>query len=171
MAEIGSPVGRSIVAKIEGAGREVSIDEVVAYAYALGVPPLSLLLPLSNEGDVEIAGSVTVPVGHARAWWREANPLTDGNDVKARTFFYEASDQLLMDVGRRLVEALVIYRLATDLISEGVDDPEQVKACLTMIERNARAGLARLRGNQRAKSRLRQSANRRARIKTPPFRS
>ena len=79
MAEIGSPVDRSVLAKIEAGGRKVAIDEVVAFAYALGVPPLSLLLPQSrNRGEVEIAGNVSVPISKARAWWRGGRPIDRG---------------------------------------------------------------------------------------------
>jgi transcriptional regulator with XRE-family HTH domain len=146
MAAIGSPIDRSVLAKIEAGGRKVTVDEVIAFAYALGVPPMSLLLPPDNQGEVNLAGGVSVPVGRARAWWREADPLTD--DYVERNFFYGATDQLLAGIGRRLVEALVIYRLATDLVSEGVDDLEQVESYLRMIELNAHGGLGRLKGKR-----------------------
>jgi transcriptional regulator with XRE-family HTH domain len=146
MREIGSRIDRSVLAKIEAGGRNVTVDEVIAFAYALGVPPISLLLPLDNRGEVKLAGDVSVPVGRARAWWREADPLTD--DWEARSFFYGATDQLLAGIGRRLVEALVIYRLATDLVSEGVDDLQQVESYLRSIEANAQAGRDRLKGKR-----------------------
>jgi transcriptional regulator with XRE-family HTH domain len=89
MVEIGHPIGRAAIAKIEagahGAGgevwheplkqgqtppRPVSLEEAVAFAVALGVPPPSLFLPLNADHDVALAPNVAAGPKAAHAWVR-----------------------------------------------------------------------------------------------------
>lgn len=48
--------------------REVTVDEIVILAAALGVPPISLIVPVGHAADVEILPGLTVPVGDALLW-------------------------------------------------------------------------------------------------------
>jgi transcriptional regulator with XRE-family HTH domain len=49
--------------------RQVSIDELLTLAYVLQVPPLSILLPIGEDVEVELVpGTPAVDVAHALTW-------------------------------------------------------------------------------------------------------
>jgi transcriptional regulator with XRE-family HTH domain len=75
--------------------REVSVDEVVALAYVLDVPPLALLAPPHVEPWAGIPGNKAIGTGSAAAWLRgERRLLTDGPDpqVYAEVKAYVAAE-------------------------------------------------------------------------------
>jgi hypothetical protein len=63
--EIGLPLDRSVIAKLEkGLRQSVSVAEVLVLAEALRVPPVSLIFPVNEPGaDVEV-----LPGRHVDAW-------------------------------------------------------------------------------------------------------
>jgi transcriptional regulator with XRE-family HTH domain len=98
MARVGHPINRATIAKIEagarGVGGEhgrqpirrgqtsprgVSLEEAIALAVALDVPPPSLFLPIVREDDVELAPRVRVDVDTAHEWVRGDRPLDPTN--------------------------------------------------------------------------------------------
>ena len=101
MDKIGSPIQRATIAKIESAARgvggahgdeppasaqrRVTIDEAVAFAVALDVPVTSLLLPIIEDDDVQLAPNVRVSVDVAHAWARGDRPL-DPDDERYYRF-------------------------------------------------------------------------------------
>jgi transcriptional regulator with XRE-family HTH domain len=113
LCELGEPMDRYAIAKIEQGVRRVDVGEALAIAAALGVSLPQLLLPLQGdqvvritEGfddpeGVEIAGPLERPAKDLRAWIRGAAPLLDEFDeigylkaeaLKAAGLFTEASD-------------------------------------------------------------------------------
>jgi transcriptional regulator with XRE-family HTH domain len=77
LAELGSPMDRVAIAKLEGETkpRGLSLDEALLFALALDVAPTNLFLPLDEDEDVQIAPNVTVPMAAARKWVVGARPL------------------------------------------------------------------------------------------------
>jgi transcriptional regulator with XRE-family HTH domain len=89
LAELGMPMDRTVIAKLENATRRVTLDEAFALAAALGVSPANLFLPLEAGTDVAIAPKLAVLPRAARAWVRGQQPLHRDD---ARTFYTEVSD-------------------------------------------------------------------------------
>ena len=92
VADLGVEIGRGAIANIEAGGREdssetknasraagVTVTELLAFALALDVPPVLLLVPLGDV-DAMTVGNVTMHPDYARRWiageepparWRE----------------------------------------------------------------------------------------------------
>lgn len=103
LAELGEPVDRSTIAKIENGSRQVSLDEALRLAAALEVSPVHLFADSPNEGpagtkygsaparpQVRLAAKLAVSPREARMWIRGQQPLR-GADRK--TFYTEVSDE------------------------------------------------------------------------------
>jgi transcriptional regulator with XRE-family HTH domain len=68
-------IERGISASARRKGREVSVDELVALAYVLGVPPLALLLPTAADNERIGAESIAVTPTVDATWYRVAGWL------------------------------------------------------------------------------------------------
>ena len=86
MDEIGFPISRSTIAKIEKGRRPMEVSELVAFAAALDVPPSALFLPL-DEATVALADYKTVDFADAAAWAADKRPLDPAN---LRTYLLES---------------------------------------------------------------------------------
>jgi transcriptional regulator with XRE-family HTH domain len=104
MTGIGYPIHRVAISKIEqyarGVGtppegaptpgrtspRPASLQEAIAFAAALDVPPASLFLPISHGARVQLAPKRIVDVETAHAWNRGERPL-DVEDPEAERFY------------------------------------------------------------------------------------
>lgn len=78
LASAGHAIAASAVAKIERGERQVTVDDLMALATALDVPPSALLLP-PHDGTqriVELTGAGTVPADVAWDWADGKRPLT-----------------------------------------------------------------------------------------------
>jgi transcriptional regulator with XRE-family HTH domain len=77
--ELGQPIDRAAIARIETARRGVSLDEALLLAAALGVSPTNLFLPLSPAvaERVAIAPKLHIENEHARLWVRGWQALRD----------------------------------------------------------------------------------------------
>lgn len=84
-----SGISQSTIAKTETGKRsgQVTIEEALRLAAALGVSPLHLIVPLEDEARVEVAPKVRVSARRAREWVRGEQPLRDEDD---RIFRYQA---------------------------------------------------------------------------------
>ncbi|MGW1154470.1 helix-turn-helix domain-containing protein [Streptomyces rubiginosohelvolus] len=78
----GRPISPSAIGKTERGERQVSVDELVAFAAALESTPSALLLPLDDHPDtsVEITGVGTVPANVAWDWIDGKRPLVVPDD-------------------------------------------------------------------------------------------
>ncbi len=134
MGAIGWSIPRSTVAKIEAGrrgvggdyGREgrkegqvlprpVRLDEAVAFAVALGVPLLSLIVPLTREDELRLAPKVSIDVEKAFAWARGEMSLSDA--PADRAFYRFESHQQQLGLGLAGVENLRVE----DLRDFGID--------------------------------------------------
>lgn len=127
MARVGHPINRATISKIEagarGVGgihgsegikagqtrpRNVSLDEAVAFAVALDVPVLSLLLPVIREDDVQLAPEVRVDVDTAHAWARGEQPLRPDDPDGARFYRFQRYEPPAPPATREELEAMGI---------------------------------------------------------------
>jgi transcriptional regulator with XRE-family HTH domain len=90
LAELGSPLDRVAIAKIELGQRGLPLDEAFSFALALDVAPTNLFLPLEGE-EVRVAGEVVIPSGLARRWVGGQEPLEGQDD---RLYFSEVSREM-----------------------------------------------------------------------------
>jgi transcriptional regulator with XRE-family HTH domain len=128
LRNVGWTVDRAQVAKIETGTRNISLDEALSIAWALGLPPALLYLPLGESADVAIAPDVIVHPDLARKWIAGSAPAAHSNQ-RARLLSDWHDDMGVWWVHDRLNEAQKAVRDAEEGIrgAEYVEDPEQVK--------------------------------------------
>ena len=68
-AKLGYPIARSVIANLEN-GRRSSVDvaEVLVLAKVLDVPPVALLVPVGEAGEIEILPGQTISTDEALGW-------------------------------------------------------------------------------------------------------
>lgn len=73
MSERGYNMPRTAISEIENGGRRVSVDDLMALAVALGVPPNSLLLPHADPAPAP-AATAAGEAGFQDLWaWADGN--------------------------------------------------------------------------------------------------
>lgn len=125
---VGWTVDRAQIAKIEIGARKISLDEAVNIAWALGLPPALLYLPLGESAEVAIAPDVIVHPDLARKWIAGTEPAAHSNQ-RARLVGEWRDDMGVWWIHDRLNEAQKAVRDAERGIrgAEYVDELEQVK--------------------------------------------
>jgi transcriptional regulator with XRE-family HTH domain len=128
LEELGSPIDRVAITRIEAGDRRLPLDEVFLFALALDVAPINLFLPLEEE-DVQIA-SRAISSATLRSWVVGDQPL-GGPDFgqNPRTYFSEAPEREFLEriemdpkqFKRELVEHLVEQRQKKQPNEEGGD--------------------------------------------------
>jgi transcriptional regulator with XRE-family HTH domain len=71
LTEIGHPIHRAVIARIEQGGsraRNVTLEEAFAFAVALEVSPLYLATPFDTEQEISLARGLSVDGVTARRW-------------------------------------------------------------------------------------------------------
>lgn len=131
---------RSQITKIESGQRKATLDDVLAIALALGVPPLALVIPRNDAGSVRLAGNVTMSAPTAIAWWREVDVLSRG-DAQSERFFYDSMPDRLAQLTREVPEIVAIFRTVTEFVSS--EDSPNAGSVLLMIRDMADSALAR----------------------------
>jgi transcriptional regulator with XRE-family HTH domain len=80
MSDVGRPMRKSGIGKIEQQERRVDADDLVALALALGVSPLRLLLPGSADTKpIELTATCRVRARDAWRWASGEQPLSQGH--------------------------------------------------------------------------------------------
>jgi transcriptional regulator with XRE-family HTH domain len=95
LGEVGRPLGHSAVDQIERGTRRVDVDDLVALAAALGVSPVTLMMPsMENRAEMidapgEDGKATPTPADRWWLWLRAESPLPGyiGSD---RKFFADA---------------------------------------------------------------------------------
>lgn len=96
LGEVGRALGHSAVDQIEKGTRRVDVDDLMALAAALGVSPITLLLPRNAAGADDAHLAVTVPgeddpIPAGRLWlWLKADAPLPGYTRPQRRFFVDA---------------------------------------------------------------------------------
>lgn len=87
MAKVGVPWTRMVVTKLETGRRpSVSLTEVLALAYVLGVAPIHLIVPTEGDAPYPVTPEWVVKPARAREWIRGRHPLPS---TDPRIFFSE----------------------------------------------------------------------------------
>jgi transcriptional regulator with XRE-family HTH domain len=88
LSKCGRPVAASGVAKIERQERQVTVDDLMALAAALGVSPVSLLLPPDARGAAEVTGvgEVDARLAWQWAWCNEPLTLPEAEEEAERAY-------------------------------------------------------------------------------------
>lgn len=97
---LGAQIDRTAVAKIEAGNRELALAELFAFALALDVAPVHLLVPIDSDEPIRLAPNLEASPYETRAWIRGAMPLFQ--DPRAYfstvpTTEFEAADGALAD--------------------------------------------------------------------------
>ncbi|QIJ62219.1 helix-turn-helix transcriptional regulator [Streptomyces sp. JB150] len=78
---------RTTVVKLENGTREnVTLNEVLALAYVLGVAPVHLMVDPDTASPYPVTAQVSAPAAAVRSWVRGFKPL---DDIDPRTFYTE----------------------------------------------------------------------------------
>jgi transcriptional regulator with XRE-family HTH domain len=80
MSKAGRPMLGSGLHRLEQGNRRIDVDDVVALAVAFGVSPITLLLPPTGRGEVEITEAVSAEAATAWDWLRARAPLVIPED-------------------------------------------------------------------------------------------
>lgn len=80
LTEIGRTTDRATITRTEKGQTLAALDMVIALGAALHVPPVHLLVPLSNDESVAITPGIVVDAPTARAWIRGVG-LLPGEDT------------------------------------------------------------------------------------------
>lgn len=76
--ELGHPIDRSVIAKLEKGHRQsITVPELFVLARALEVPPTLLLLPIGAAETVEVSPGYEVSVADALLWLTGTRPLPE----------------------------------------------------------------------------------------------
>src|SRR6266545_1902903 len=75
LAELGVPIERSQLARLERGERGVGVDELMALAFALDTAPAYLLLDLEADERTALVPGVAISPADARGWIRGQRPL------------------------------------------------------------------------------------------------
>lgn len=142
LAKLGQPIPVLGLRRLEAGERKVDVNELAALAKALGVPPLTLILPVGDVEWVEVLPGVMRQTWDAAKWFTGESPLSSEptyDSVGAFTGYTQSSaDFNEWHTGARKLELmrehdrlLMQWRLATmhtmsDLAAaRDATDPEQ----------------------------------------------
>jgi transcriptional regulator with XRE-family HTH domain len=109
MTALGRPLTLNGVSKIERGNRGVDLDDVVALARALDVPPVVLILPLGAEPTVEVFPGASASTWDAARWFTGEQQFP--SDVPGQQWAdrrrWEQSPVALFRTHDRLVQAFL----------------------------------------------------------------
>lgn len=95
LAEVGRPMLPTVVSKIERGERRIDVDDLIAFALALNVAPVALLLPPKwNDDRVPLTPDVSLTARTAWLWAEGRSPANDWatGAVQATADYDEAED-------------------------------------------------------------------------------
>lgn len=75
MKEVGRPMLSSGLHRLEQGKRRIDADDLVALAAALDVSPISLLMPFTAQGEVQLTETLQAEALAAWDWMRATRPL------------------------------------------------------------------------------------------------
>jgi transcriptional regulator with XRE-family HTH domain len=74
LTELGYPMTRVVLTKLERNDRQVTLEDVFAFAVALGVAPVHLLVPLDDDEQVAVVPTRSFSAVVVRGWLRGLYP-------------------------------------------------------------------------------------------------
>lgn len=132
-------IGREIptlgLSRIESGARRVDADDLVALGVALGVSPVTLLLPSPDGQEVGITDQLSVPADSAWRWMHGETELPDaavrGADFREENRPYEGT---FSQEVRRFVNSRVTERPYVIEVASSVHRPEEGRIALYLGE-------------------------------------
>jgi transcriptional regulator with XRE-family HTH domain len=118
LADLGAPIDRATISKIETGDRRMTLDEVFWFAYALGVSPAALMLPRAFGSEVSVTPATTLTTEEAFDWLRGFY-FAQGRDLSAaeisatEAFFFEEGLEYDALAWRRFPELTRIRNVAS----------------------------------------------------------
>src|ERR1700756_1854911 len=106
MEQVVRPMGHNTISEIERGARRVDVDDLIALAAALGVSPVTLLMPLPNDAD-ETTDATVGEVTARRLWrWLTAEtPLTADTASEVFAFIARSVPDWALGTDYQLVES------------------------------------------------------------------
>jgi hypothetical protein len=98
MEELGQPIDRSTIGRIENGNRSVTVDELFVLAAALDVAPMQLVVPLDSEELVAVTPTERWSAGAVRRWFTGAAIL--GGLVKSRRIYQTEVDDVRLGIDK-----------------------------------------------------------------------
>jgi transcriptional regulator with XRE-family HTH domain len=134
-AELGHPLDRSVIAKLEkGIRQTVTVADLLVLAEALGVPPISLLFPLS-EKEIEALPRAVRPTWSAAQWFTAEGPFPPEPGTPQGTVRWEPPDDyaLFRDHEQRVAMCLQAAQRTYDVRVEATLATGDDRAALNAI--------------------------------------
>lgn len=143
LKDIGRPIPVLGLRRIEMGQRRVDVDDLMALALALDVPPVLLLLPLGHELHSEVAPGRREETWDAVRWvtGRDRDQMTDWRHSGVATQLWEAHDAAL-------VEWVKAIQFAVDAQKMGVPASMALER-MEANQKDAEKSLALIRANMR----------------------
>jgi transcriptional regulator with XRE-family HTH domain len=152
LAARGFPYEQTTLSRIERGERELRVSELFAFAAALGVSPIALLLPTDPADDIEVGGDDRWLNGtQLRRWIRGFVPPPGANDRQRRLHYEQLPadewnafrvpgvERLVIWVIDRLLPALGYRAMAIEELSVLAEsDPEAVAKAVATGENEAK---------------------------------
>lgn len=86
LAKMGRPIPVLGLRRIERGERRVDVDDLMALARVLGVPPLMLLMPVGTDGQIEVIPGRRVSTWEAAQWVTGESPFPGSADEETDDF-------------------------------------------------------------------------------------
>jgi transcriptional regulator with XRE-family HTH domain len=149
--QLGRPMSASVVSKTEKLDRRIDVDDLMAFAVALGVTPNRLLLPgnVRDDEPVELLPEVRVSAMDAWKWATGDGPLPNGwapeemqiliRDDFERLFNYEnrphdRPDPLFHNVGHDVRDHPELVRMIAAVVIEAKERGLDLGRLLRLVE-------------------------------------
>lgn len=98
LAALGVNLGRVGLTKLEGGKRSgISVDELYAFAIALRVQPIHLLVPEDDEASFAVTPTITEPAGRVARWICGQELIPEPTDVAEVIDSVRAMPKLISD--------------------------------------------------------------------------
>lgn len=131
VSKLGLPFDRATIAKIETQKRRVLLDEAIALAVALGVPPSVLVLGRRGSVWIRVAPHAATISQNAFDWWNgvlplgvpQGQPRRDAvgepfiEDSEEERFYFDARPDFEEAADRRLTGVLHLRALAATIVN------------------------------------------------------
>jgi transcriptional regulator with XRE-family HTH domain len=138
-AELGLPMDRNVLAKLENGHRNsVTVDEVCVLAAALGVPPVMLLFGVGTEETAEILPGEHVPSFAAAEWFAGTAPRPSPGVVRSRRGWAWEPLSLYRDYEGNLAGEMSCLALAAEVARQAADVGESDRPGLLAAADGAR---------------------------------
>ena len=137
--ELGLPIDRNVIAKLENGHRNsVTADEVYVLAAALGVAPVVLLFGAGTEETAEILPGQHVPSFAATEWFSGAAPLPSPGVTQGRRGWVSEPLSLYRDYEGNRAGEMSCLALAAEVAQQAADADGSRRAELEAAAKGAR---------------------------------